>query len=344
MVAAHPALEVLQGAAINELAAAQDGGVAILPNQTQTLYAHAEPADVLSLVTSLDNATGYATGQAFAQVEIHATNGAVQRRTLTVGIDSAVWNYERTEIKADLKHRRAELFDTLPRQDTPANRYWTRIPLNAAAIIDRVTIANLTPEVTIYLSRASLYGSASPEVQLLTPRLPGWRKVYDFDHAQIYENPRFMPRVWLTDQVRAVTPNEALRAIRGETPFDPRTETLLESAAVMLTQRFTQPPQAHIKNYSANHLTIETNADAPSLLNVSERYAPGWTATLDGKPTKIYQANYLLRGVALPAGQHRVEMRYTASAARRGWWISLATGLAFCGVLAFARKKNLGSG
>jgi uncharacterized membrane protein YfhO len=67
---------------------------------------------------------------------------------------------------------------------------------------------------------------------------------------------------------------------------------------------------------------------------------PGWEATLDGQRTPIYTTDYLLRGVILPAGSHRIEMRYTAPAARTGAWVSLLTLALFVGLSVYTRRKS----
>ena len=41
-----------------------------------------------------------------------------------------------------------------------------------------------------------------------------------------------------------------------------------------------------------------------------ETYGPGWQASVDGKPARIYEVYSALRGVVVDAGRHRVEMRY----------------------------------
>jgi len=41
-------------------------------------------------------------------------------------------------------------------------------------------------------------------------------------------------------------------------------------------------------------------------------YYSNWTATIDGKPTTLYPANFAFRAVLVPPGEHRV-----ASAARK---------------------------
>jgi len=39
-------------------------------------------------------------------------------------------------------------------------------------------------------------------------------------------------------------------------------------------------------------------------------FYPGWEVSVDGKPGRILLADYLLSGVVLPAGAHRVKMHY----------------------------------
>ncbi len=55
----------------------------------------------------------------------------------------------------------------------------------------------------------------------------------------------------------------------------------------------------------------------------SEVWYPGWEALVDGKPTRLYRADYLFRAVAVPAGEHRVIMRYRPRAFYAGLLLSL---------------------
>jgi uncharacterized membrane protein YfhO len=82
---------------------------------------------------------------------------------------------------------------------------------------------------------------------------------------------------------------------------------------------------AKITSYKPNELKIETTTDHPSFLVVSEINYPGWIALIDGKEEPIFQTDYLLRGVALAAGKHVIEMRYMAQAFWKGLYVSLLT-------------------
>jgi uncharacterized membrane protein YfhO len=43
---------------------------------------------------------------------------------------------------------------------------------------------------------------------------------------------------------------------------------------------------------------------------LSEIYYPGWQATVDGQIVPIVRADYILRGVPIPAGEHQVQVFY----------------------------------
>ena len=58
---------------------------------------------------------------------------------------------------------------------------------------------------------------------------------------------------------------------------------------------------------------------------LSEVYYPGWRATVDGNPAQLVRADYVLRALCVPAGEHRIEMVYDPP--------SLKVGLAITGLM-----------
>ena len=65
----------------------------------------------------------------------------------------------------------------------------------------------------------------------------------------------------------------------------------------------------------------------PGVVILSDSYYPGWQATVDGEPARIYAANHLFRGVEVGAGVHEVRFIYRPSSIRIG------AGLSFVGVI-----------
>jgi uncharacterized membrane protein YfhO len=60
----------------------------------------------------------------------------------------------------------------------------------------------------------------------------------------------------------------------------------------------------------------------------SEVYFPeGWSVTVDGEPAEYFAADYILRGVVLPEGEHTVEWRFEAPR-----WRGISAIMAICAV------------
>ena len=75
-------------------------------------------------------------------------------------------------------------------------------------------------------------------------------------------------------------------------------------------------------------------------------YEKGWKATIDGKDTEIFNVNYVLRGLQIPAGKHKIEFKFEPDVVKTGSTIALISTLlmliAIClGI--FYWRKNSGS-
>ena len=332
----------------NGLFAYNENNLSLSPGQTTRLGGSSLVADQISFIGSMSMSADLEQGTPVALVSLRFADGSQKEIQLKAGVDLAEWSCDRPDVKATMRHQRAAIFDSTPvNVDTPyeSHRFWAMHALGVATVVREATIKNLTARASLGFSSISLVAiavaTAQPTAVMLKPSLPPqWRLVHEDPQAQVFENPQVLPRVWLTPQAEAVTAPQARERIRGESAprLDPRRTALLEIAATTLPSALTEGAalsanaQARLTNYAATHLTIETSAEQPTVLMVSERFDPGWQATLDGRAAKIYAADYLLRGLILPAGQHRIEMRYVARGARWGALISLVTLLAWLAV------------
>ncbi|MBI1763744.1 MAG: YfhO family protein [Acidobacteria bacterium] len=331
-----------------------DSQIQLQPGRALTLSGSDFAAEGVSIVTTLADAGDIPQGEPVAQLTVHTTDGRQFDYELKAGVDTAEWAHERPDVKAHIRHNLPKVFDQSVGDAASsflAYHYWTNFRLAQPGVIERMVLQSKTQRAPLIVWRTGLYSTQPRQLVSVFARLPGhWRKVYDQDQTQIYENSRALPRLWLTPQAAAVSAEEALKRIRGESaqPFNPRQTALIETAAAGLPKellpaannQLADTASARYVSYQPNHVVIETNADRPAVLVVSEAHYPGWTARLDGQPTAIYATDYLLRGIVLPAGQHRVEMRYTAPAALSGLGISVLTLGLLLGLVWRARRKT----
>jgi hypothetical protein len=59
-----------------------------------------------------------------------------------------------------------------------------------------------------------------------------------------------------------------------------------------------------------DRVELDIEAPAAAFVVVADSHDPGWRADIDGRPARIARVDLLVRGVALPAGRHRMTMRY----------------------------------
>jgi hypothetical protein len=66
-----------------------------------------------------------------------------------------------------------------------------------------------------------------------------------------------------------------------------------------------------LKTYKPNHLTYQTNAINPQIAVFSEiYYKDGWNVYIDGIKDSYFRANYVLRGMYVPSGNHTIEFKF----------------------------------
>jgi hypothetical protein len=64
-------------------------------------------------------------------------------------------------------------------------------------------------------------------------------------------------------------------------------------------------------HYRPGRMEIAVQADKDGILRVSEKYDRAWKATVDGIPVLVQRVDYIMQGVPVPAGQHKVLLWYS---------------------------------
>lgn len=161
-------------------------------------------------------------------------------------------------------------------------------------------------------------------------------------------NPFANGNAWFVSKVKVVsTPDEEMK---GLTNLDSKQEAIINKA------KFADA--AAVTNYTVDSTaTIKLNESRPNYLRYTSNnanaglaifsevyYANGWNAFIDGKATPHFEADYLLRGLKIPAGKHSVEFKFEPQVVKTGSTIALISFIILLGLLGagiyLETKKN----
>ena len=161
-------------------------------------------------------------------------------------------------------------------------------------------------------------------------------------------NPNANGNAWFVSDIQYVkTPNEEIKAV-GEIDNKKTAVVSVEDQKYFEGKNLQSDSTAviELKNYQPNQLEFKTQSKTPQLAVFSEIYYPkGWKMLLDGKEVPYIKANYLLRAVFVPAGNHEVRMVFEPEVIEKGKVISMSAFgifllLSVGGFLKFRRKNT----
>jgi len=141
----------------------------------------------------------------------------------------------------------------------------------------------------------------------------------------LYEVPDPLPHCLLVTGVRVARDVAALETL-GDPGFDPRRE-------VVLAEGEARPPAASARavvercEAGPSSMRVDVEADRDSWLVITDSFAPGWRARVDGHPAPVLPANVAFRAIPVPAGRHEVLLAYAPPSAILGLALSGLTAL-----------------
>jgi hypothetical protein len=177
------------------------------------------------------------------------------------------------------------------------------------------------------------FTGALPRAQLYS----NWQMAID-DHAAVDSLRTNALNTADADVLKQGATNDFLTLQKlASSSFDPEktvllAETLPEHATATASNQ--APGKVEFASYEPKDVVLKTEATAPSVLLLNDRYDPNWKVTVDGKPQKLLRCNFLMRGVYLPTGSHTVEFLFQPP--MRMFYVSLVAvcaGLLLCGLL-----------
>jgi hypothetical protein len=120
--------------------------------------------------------------------------------------------------------------------------------------------------------------------------------------------------------------------------FDPRSVVVLEDLDATATDPRAEPDESaavDVVEERTGRVRLRAHRTRPGWLLADIAWCPGWRATLDGAPVKLHCANYAFTALALPAGEHAIELEFAPAGVRIGSAISII-GLVLWSCMMFA--------
>ncbi len=193
---------------------------------------------------------------------------------------------------------------------------------------------------------------ASKEFPNYKPRLvasSGEFKLWKWDGA--------WPRAYLTRDIKTAPEKSQLallEALASDAKNRPHPPVVMDPTQNLKIEKSPLAAGEGVMNWHHNfdRVILQTRAASPSLLVFADTNFPGWKAFVNEKSVPIQTANFLFRGVEVPAGESKVEMIYEPQSYRLGTFLTLCGlgVLGFCGAVFVAsscvrksddKKKNL---
>lgn len=147
------------------------------------------------------------------------------------------------------------------------------------------------------------------------------------------QNPYAFGNAWFVNSVQIK--NNADEALNSLEKTNPKEIAILEASDFKEKAENLSQGSIQLTEYKPNHLTYESNNVGTGFAVFSEIYYRGnkdWKAYVDGKFMPHYKTDYVLRGMIVPAGKHKIEFKFEPSSVEVGQNID---GIASAGLLIF---------
>lgn len=220
-------------------------------------------------------------------------------------------------------------------------RYQELIDMGITPEMGKIT--NALRSVTTMREAESIFDN-TPILNMLNMRY----LIYNENADPIY-NSRALGNAWFVDEVKMVkNADEEMSSLLSSDPkrtayVDVRFKDCVGEASALSDSSAT----VELLSYKPNIMNYKTKSSKDGVLLFSEvYYALGWQAYLDGKPVDHFCANWILRGMKVPAGEHEIRFEfYPQNYWTFRWlgcvlsWLLLAAAVAY-GVRYFVKKEK----
>lgn len=153
----------------------------------------------------------------------------------------------------------------------------------------------------------------------------------------LFEFTGALPRAALYSRWQVVTNDQTALDELVSPDFDPAKRVIVANEFPTLPSAAAgseNPGEVKFLSYEPKDIVLSANATSGSVLLLNDRFDSNWKVSVDGRLEPLLRCNYIMRGVYLPAGTHKVEFQFVqpmrsfyVSVAAVILWVLLALGL-----------------
>lgn len=149
--------------------------------------------------------------------------------------------------------------------------------------------------------------------------------VYGTQRDNVIVNYSANGNAWFVRNIQKVS--SAAEELAKSCEIDTRTTAVVDASKFKVGEISADSASTiNILEHTPRNLKYESHSSKNGLAVFSEIYYPkGWIATIDGRETPILRANYILRALEIPAGNHTIEFKFEPKPFTIGNKVTLAT-------------------
>jgi hypothetical protein len=270
------------------------------------------PISSIRLVGTLSYAFQAAQGSTVATVSFDGAPSI----PLRAGIELAERAYDRPSLVGLVQHVKAPValdFEEATPEGEAYIAHLYRADLPVSGSPQTITIVPTDPKVLVEIHGIALINSTEAIHSLDLSNRDGLSRVNDM----VLRNRLALPRAFVMPRAQAFSParHAGLTATQLVASPDVNLHSMLLVEGDPNTPSEPSGAQAAIaatsvQDLGPNVVRVTATAAVPSYLVLDDFYHRGWTARVDGQPSKVFIANALFRAVAIEPGVHEIEFRF----------------------------------
>ena len=167
-------------------------------------------------------------------------------------------------------------------------------------------------------------------------------KYFILQNGKVNRNPNVLGNAWFIKDTKIVENADA--EILALNNFDASSIAIIDKRFKSLIKEFSSDSLSSIKldEYQPNYLKYSSSSKENQIAVFSEvYYDKGWNSYIDGELVSHFRANYILRAMNIPKGNHTIEFRFEPEIFKIGERISLASSILLIISLIFVSVREL---